>query len=499
MLGFPTPYPNELLYSVIARAGIYDGETSPKQLLDSIFNNRKVIATVDLPSHIKCIASKYPETLGLSIQELIHKHTMWPLYAPFIPEFRRTAIEKKMRDYSHGSIHLASGIAASKVKSQQVLLICPSCIENQLREFGECYWDRHWQIPLIKTCFQHGALYETNVKLRSIHRHAFVAASNAEIRDKLLVSEMDYHFERAVRNLFSQDVMSSPTYNQWKIFYRKYLLTEYYQLGNRPNYDEILAKYNRHWGTDWLIQSNLLPTDKETTWLKAIFRKHRRAFSFAEHATVIEALTGALTVPDAIKKAHLLPKENSSYKKVMKTSLQASNQEQSQWLSLLKEYGSKKSRQKNSALYARLYRHQYDWLMCVNAKYALPTKHVNTRVDWKARDKKSAKILRNVIYQIDTNLSMPRVSKSYLLSQLPNSSSIEKNIKRLPRCQIILNKFSESIIEYQARRLTVAILKYKYEGKPLKRWSLLREAGLSDERIIKVVDSLLREVLTDEA
>jgi hypothetical protein len=36
MLGFPVPYTEELLYSTIARAGVYDGETSPKQLLDQV-------------------------------------------------------------------------------------------------------------------------------------------------------------------------------------------------------------------------------------------------------------------------------------------------------------------------------------------------------------------------------------------------------------------------------------------------------------------------------
>ncbi|WP_197457606.1 hypothetical protein [Snodgrassella sp. CFCC 13594] len=34
MLNFPTPYPNELIYSTIARAGIHHAITSPKQLLE---------------------------------------------------------------------------------------------------------------------------------------------------------------------------------------------------------------------------------------------------------------------------------------------------------------------------------------------------------------------------------------------------------------------------------------------------------------------------------
>lgn len=37
MLNFPTPYPNELIYSTIARAGIHHAITSPKQLLEEVF------------------------------------------------------------------------------------------------------------------------------------------------------------------------------------------------------------------------------------------------------------------------------------------------------------------------------------------------------------------------------------------------------------------------------------------------------------------------------
>ena len=40
MHNFPLPHPDELLYSSIARAGVYHGITSPKQLLDEVFGTR---------------------------------------------------------------------------------------------------------------------------------------------------------------------------------------------------------------------------------------------------------------------------------------------------------------------------------------------------------------------------------------------------------------------------------------------------------------------------
>ena len=62
MLNFPVPYPDELIYSLVARAGIHLGLTSPKQLLDEVFANRHVIATVDLPNHLASLVQLLPES-----------------------------------------------------------------------------------------------------------------------------------------------------------------------------------------------------------------------------------------------------------------------------------------------------------------------------------------------------------------------------------------------------------------------------------------------------
>ena len=60
MLNFPMPYEHELIYSTVARAGTRLALDSPKQLLDEVFENRKVIATVDLPCHLNAIMTKTP-------------------------------------------------------------------------------------------------------------------------------------------------------------------------------------------------------------------------------------------------------------------------------------------------------------------------------------------------------------------------------------------------------------------------------------------------------
>ena len=76
MLNFPVPYANELIYSSVARAGIRLAINSPKQLLDEIFQDREVVATIDLPAHLSKILKLLPET-QFDAEKLIYQHTLF--------------------------------------------------------------------------------------------------------------------------------------------------------------------------------------------------------------------------------------------------------------------------------------------------------------------------------------------------------------------------------------------------------------------------------------
>lgn len=76
MWNFPTPLPDELIYSTIARAGLHHGIQSPKQLLDEVYQDRKVVATIDLPSHLNAVVHLLERTGCFSLIDLIYKHTI---------------------------------------------------------------------------------------------------------------------------------------------------------------------------------------------------------------------------------------------------------------------------------------------------------------------------------------------------------------------------------------------------------------------------------------
>ena len=147
MHNFPLPHPDELLYSSIARAGVYHGITSPKQLLDEVFGTRAVIATLDLPSHVSKIAYLLRKTKQYSTNDLINQNTLFPLYAPFVPQKIRNKAFKLMQGKTNGALHTMFGISASRIKAIQNFQVCPKCIEIQIQNYGEAFWKRNWFIP----------------------------------------------------------------------------------------------------------------------------------------------------------------------------------------------------------------------------------------------------------------------------------------------------------------------------------------------------------------
>jgi hypothetical protein len=65
------------------------GIVSPKQLLAEVFDNRHVIATMDLPNYLENIAHWYADELNYNTERLAYEHTLFPIYVPFTIESRR--------------------------------------------------------------------------------------------------------------------------------------------------------------------------------------------------------------------------------------------------------------------------------------------------------------------------------------------------------------------------------------------------------------------------
>ena len=104
---FPIPYPDELIYSVIARYAIHNGILSPKYLTEELFNNRNLTPTYDLPSHIGKLASYLPDCYDALY--LINHHTLLPIYQPFQPDTVMRYAVHVLQGEQYQSLHTKLG------------------------------------------------------------------------------------------------------------------------------------------------------------------------------------------------------------------------------------------------------------------------------------------------------------------------------------------------------------------------------------------------------
>jgi hypothetical protein len=157
---FPKPYPDEILYSVIARYHIRNGNTSPKVTLTELFNSPSTVATADLPSNLNSLSQNLQPFSNYTVEELIERYTLYPFYSVFLPPMRATQVKESMKAQWGGDIHTRAGIMASSVTMPRYFRFCPNCLEEDLQQYGEAYWHRLHQTPGALVCLVHAVMLQ---------------------------------------------------------------------------------------------------------------------------------------------------------------------------------------------------------------------------------------------------------------------------------------------------------------------------------------------------
>lgn len=490
VLNFPVPYAEELLYSTVARAGVRQGLTSPKQLLDEVFKSRSVIATIDLPNHLEIISRWLPHEF--TAEKLIYDHTLFPIYAPFVPEARRLECIKWLCTGTQGAVHLALGVAASRIKVPRFVRYCPGCLAAQREQYGEYFWLREWQITGIESCPEHGVLVDTRIARPLVECHRFTAAAP----EHCFLARQGKGIEGVgwvtaqIRQLLTRPEQTSPSFEQWTSYYRSLACRLGFCRGSAQiDHASIRERVLQILPAAWLTRNHLMPLSlgvDESDWLKAIFRKHRKSFNYLQHIVVHQALLGNnWQIAEVIEEVSLIPENKKfPYVQIATQNMGRKTPDQENWLALLLCHSPKQARKASPALYARLYRNHRDWLLKVNHHNADRKSASSThRVDWVKRDLECLQALLQLATFLKTNQQRPRCSRTYYFKQLRNHSTLEKNLYQMPLSMAFLAAHTESIEQYQIRRLQNAYdyLRSLFDSPP--QWRLLRSAKLSEERL----------------
>ncbi len=170
---FPTPYPDEILCSVFARYHIRSGNIKPEETLLELFNSRHITVRADLPYNLAYLIKKLPLLSPYTVESLIQKHTLYPIYAVFMPN-RRSAILRYMK--GEWGTYVYRGIASS-FHMPRYFRFCPLCLFEDLHTFGEAYWHRLHQTPGVLVCPIHAVALSDSIAPIFGHWHKVCVAS----------------------------------------------------------------------------------------------------------------------------------------------------------------------------------------------------------------------------------------------------------------------------------------------------------------------------------
>ena len=290
---------------------------------------------------------------------------------------------------------------------------------------------------------------------------------------------------------------------QWSLFYAQLAQRVGCKNQRSLSYSELKSKILKIWPQKFLSQYGLKVTDSQTCWLRSIFRKHRKSFSYLEHLIVLDALLPRdWSIAEVLTEISTLRKmvfAQVKHKKPILLNKDLLRKNRISWIALIKSDGVQVGRQQGEngkALYAWLYRNDKKWLLKTNLIYHQSSHSNNCHTNWVQRDQLIYHQLLTINESKTSDLNDPRRSRNWYLSHLQQAGTIEKNLHKLPLTLKFLGCFSESIPLYQIRRIQNAIKQLENDNRSKTRWRVLRSAGLSEERLTEEAAHYLHQDLT---
>jgi hypothetical protein len=157
---FPTPYPDELLFSVLSRYHQRSHNTSHEQTSLELFGGpAKHMISRAFPAGLNYFCQQFPPEALLTPSYFIENHSLLPYYRPFLPSQRVSlALERMENGMKLGRIQTLLGINSSRIQNIRFLRYCSTCFaeDRNNHAIGEAYWHRSHQLPGVFVCHLHG-------------------------------------------------------------------------------------------------------------------------------------------------------------------------------------------------------------------------------------------------------------------------------------------------------------------------------------------------------
>lgn len=153
MTWFPSPYPDELFYSVLCRYYLSSGIKEHYLVKKQLFGTKAGVkmATLYPNATVHAALLQLPDGV-FDERDMILRHTPFLYYARMYPQEEREVL---LDDLVQGRSRTPTHLWKTFHKDNYALRYCPSCVQEDTQIYGEPYYHVEHQIPLSSVCVRH--------------------------------------------------------------------------------------------------------------------------------------------------------------------------------------------------------------------------------------------------------------------------------------------------------------------------------------------------------
>ncbi|MGA3599594.1 TnsD family transposase [Lysinibacillus agricola] len=302
MIGwFPYPNEDELLYSIFARYSNKSMELSVRHTLKKFFNDSRSKLTPDFPSNLEMVMGQLGIFEYKDFESLLAKHTPFNYFTNFLINSDKQSIIEAIKQKKLSNIQMAIGQVSSKVKETKYFKYCPSCLNNDIHDFGESYWRISYQLPSVFICVQHNeflhyssVLYRNkNSQLVTPNKNNCISTINTKcIGNNVSFAEINHLINIAnnSKKLLMKDININ-SLNLVSLYKDKLRKKGLITAGGHVRQTDLYNEFVKFYGMNILDYFQSVPLlERESCWLKNITRKHRISFHPVRHLLLMNFL-----------------------------------------------------------------------------------------------------------------------------------------------------------------------------------------------------------------
>ena len=270
MTFFPTPYPDEILYSVFARYHEKSPNFNGSETARDLFNVKRIVCSLEFPTLLANLVHNMPLNSPFDVDRLIFEHTLFPYYTVFLSLENRGIIRRYML---HGDVEIYNKITGiiNPLAENKFLRFCPKCNKEDMERYGELYWHRVHQIRGIYICPHHKIpIYNSSVSFED-NKYKYIAATE---RNCVVETEVVYEpktYEKLL--IIAEDmnwILNNPEIktNIKEQYLNQLKILEYATVNGGLRQKNLITDFETFWGSEILqMTHNTIRKTNNSNWL----------------------------------------------------------------------------------------------------------------------------------------------------------------------------------------------------------------------------------------